>query len=128
MDITKARKVVELSKDNTKILVTLWEGDRISSCVTEETKQRCETCQGDEGLCSEYINHLRGQGYQATEIEVGELGVEESLPQFLEEREVRVKVSPVVEAEEPEITLEEAKKEAAEEAAGRIEESWPKEA
>ena len=100
MDITKARKVVKLSKDNKEILVTLWEGDKISSCVTEETKQRCETCQGDEGLCGEYINHLREQGYQAAEIEVGELGIEESLPRFLEEREVRVKVTPVVEAEE----------------------------
>lgn len=89
MDITKAKKVVELSKDKKKILVTLWEGDRISSCVEEEKRQVCETCEGDDALCSEYVKHLVDRGYQATEIELGELEAEESLPRFLEDREVK---------------------------------------
>lgn len=104
MDITKAKKVVELSKDNRTILVTLWDGDKISSCVTEEPpsvpppengseilqapKQYCESCQGDEALCNEFVEHLKAQGYQATEVHLGELGIEESLPRFLEERKV----------------------------------------
>lgn len=92
MDITKAKRVIELSKDNRKILLTLWEGDKISSCVTEESpeilakKQRCESCEGDEEVCNDYINHLKEQGYQATEIELGELEIEESLPAFLKTR------------------------------------------
>lgn len=97
MDITKAKKVVELTKEGKKILVTLWEGDKISSCIEEAETQTCETCQGDDQLCEEYINHLKERGYQATEVELGELGIEESLPQFLEEREIKVKVEPVVE-------------------------------
>ena len=100
MDITKAKKVFELSKDNKKILVTLWDGDKISSCVTEEppptstlefpppaAKQYCETCQCDDKTCQEWIDHLKEKGYQATEIKLGELELEESLPKFLEERE-----------------------------------------
>ena len=112
MGITKAKKVIELSKDNKKILVTLWEGDKISSCVTEEpsptstlefpppvAKQYCETCQCDDETCQEWINHLKEKGYQATEIKLGELELEESLPKFLEEREANVKEHPVVETE-----------------------------
>ncbi|MBA7677925.1 hypothetical protein ES703_86192 [subsurface metagenome] len=98
MDISKAKKVVELEKDGRKILVTLYEGGQVSSCVEEETKKYCETCQCDDETCQEWINHLKGKGYQATEIELAELGLEESLPKFLEEREVRA--HPVVETEE----------------------------
>jgi len=100
VDISKAKRVFELSKDNKKILVTLWEGDKISSCVTEEPaltsnfefpppvpKQYCETCQCDDETCQGWIAHLKEKGYQATEIELGELGLEESLPKFLEQRE-----------------------------------------
>lgn len=97
MDITKAKKLVELVKDNRKILLTLWDGNKISSCVSEEPpagvspevapKQYCESCQGDEALCNEFLEHLKGQGYQAKEIQLGELGIEESLPKFLEERQ-----------------------------------------
>ena len=104
MDISKAKKVVELSKGNKKILVTLWEGDKISSCITEEppltsslefpspaAKQYCETCQCDDETCQEWIEHLKSRGYQATEIELGEPELEEGLPKFLEQREVAVK-------------------------------------
>jgi len=112
VDITKAKKVFELSKDNKKILVTLWEGDKISSCVTEEppptstleapppaAKQYCETCQCDDETCLEWINHLKEKGYQATEIKLGELELEESLPKFLEERKVVDKIEPLPETE-----------------------------
>jgi len=100
VDISKAKRVFELSKDNKKIFVTLWEGDKISSCITEEPpltsnlefppsmpKQYCETCQCDDETCQDWIAHLKERGYQATEIELGELGLEESLPRFLEQRE-----------------------------------------
>jgi len=102
--ITKAKKVIELSKDNRKILVTLYEGGQVSSCVTEEpppteslefpppvAKQYCETCQCDDETCQEWISHLKEKGYEATEIELGELELEESLPKFLEGREVTIK-------------------------------------
>lgn len=111
-DITKAKKVFELSKDNKKILVTLYEGGQVSSCVTEEppptsspefpppaAKQYCETCQCDDETCQEWVESLKAKGYQSTEIELGELGLEESLPKFLEKREVSVKAHPVVETE-----------------------------
>lgn len=86
MDITKAKKVFELKRDDRKILVTLWEGDKISSCVEEENTQKCESCEGNEELCQEYINHLKEQGYEAREVALGELELEESLPRFLERR------------------------------------------
>ncbi len=101
MDISKAKKVVELTKGDRKILVTIYEGGQVSSCVTEEppptntlefppmaTKQYCETCQCDDELCREWIDHLKEKGYQATEIELGEPELEESLPKFLEQRQV----------------------------------------
>jgi len=110
MDITKARKVVELSKDNKKILVTLWESGQISSCVADEVKQHCETCQGDEGLCNEFIEHLKSQGYQATEVELAELEIEEGLPKFLEQREIHIKPKVVVETEEQVVTSEDVGK------------------
>lgn len=113
MDIRKAKKFIELSKDNRKILVTLYEGGQVSSCVTEEppptsslefpppaAKQYCETCQCNDETCQEYIEHLKSQGYGATEIELGELEATESLPKFLKEREVSVRAHPVVETEE----------------------------
>jgi len=99
VDISKARRLVELEKEGRKILLTLWEGNRISSCVEEQEKKYCETCQCDDEICQEYIEHLKSQGYGATEITLGELEAAESLPKFLEEREVRVKVTPVVETE-----------------------------
>jgi len=104
MDITKAKKVVELSKEGRKILVTLWEGDKISTCVTEEQTQTCQTCQCDDETCQEWINHLKEKGYEATEVELGELEVEESLPRFLEEREV-TEVEPIVEATEESLPI-----------------------
>ena len=120
MDITKAKKVFELSKDNKKILVTLWEGDKISSCVTEEppptstlefpppaAKQYCETCQCDDKTCQEWIDHLKQKGYQATEIKLGELELEESLPKFLEQREITVKPEITAEVEPSNVVVEE---------------------
>jgi len=108
VDISKAKKVVELEKDGRKILVTLWEGDQISSCVTGEDnrKQYCETCQGNEELCNEWLNHLKEKGYEATEIELSELKLEESLPKFLEEREITVKPEVAI-AVEPNVVVEE---------------------
>lgn len=110
MDISKAKKFVELTKGDRKILVTIYEGGQVSSCIEDEAKKSyCETCQADDETCQEWIEHLKSQGYQATEIELGELEIEESLPKFLEQRAVAVKpevaiaVQPgnvVVEAEE----------------------------
>lgn len=106
MDIIKAKKVVELTKDNRKILVTVYEGGQVSSCIEDEAKKYCETCQADDELCQEWIEHLKSQGYQATEFELGELELEESLPKFLEEREVTAKPEVAVESEEQVITPE----------------------
>ncbi len=118
MDITKAKKLVELEKDGRKILVTLYEGGLISSCIEEEAKKYCETCQGDDNLCQDFVEHLKSQGYEATEIELGELELEESLPKFLEEREIAAKpevaiaveTSNVVEREEQVVTSEDVGK------------------
>jgi len=96
MEISRAKKVVELTKDNRKILVTFFEGDLVSNCVEEETKKSCETCQCDNATCQEWIESLKGKGYEATEVELGELGIEESLPRFMAERES------AAETEEPE--------------------------
>ncbi len=98
MDMSKAKKVVELEKDGRKILVTLYEGGQVSSCVEEETKKYCETCQCDDETCQEWVEHLKKKGYQATEIELGELAAE-SLPKFLAERQVADKIEPVPETE-----------------------------
>lgn len=108
MDTTKAKKVVELTKEGRKMLVTLWEGDKISTCVTEEQMQTCQTCQGDDQLCNQFVEYLKEKGYQAAEVELGELEVEESLPRFLErgvseaEPEVTAEVAAEVEPVEPE--------------------------
>lgn len=96
----EAKRVVALTKDNKRILVTYWDSGLISSCVEEESSQTCESCQGDDELCQQWVEHLKEKGYEATEVALGE-EVEESLPRFLEQREVRVKV-------EPEATLESA--------------------
>ncbi|MBA7469156.1 hypothetical protein ES707_04422 [subsurface metagenome] len=111
MDISKARKVVELTKDNRKILLTIYEGGQVSSCIEAEAKKYCETCQCDEGLCQEYIEDMKGRGYQATEVELGELELEESLPKFLQGKEVRVK-PPVAVETKPAIVVEPAVSEA----------------
>jgi len=97
MDITKAKKLVELTKGDRKILVTVYEGGQVSSCIEDETKKYCETCQADDETCQQWIEHLKEKGYEATEIELGELELEESLPKFLEERELPDEVQPVAE-------------------------------
>ena len=106
MDITKAKRVVELSKDNKKVLVTLYDGGLVSSCVEEETKKYCESCQCDDETCQEWIEHLKSQGYQATEIELGELEVEKSLPKFLEEREIAAKPAVAVAVQPGDVVVE----------------------
>ncbi|MBW2675275.1 MAG: hypothetical protein JRD89_17995 [Deltaproteobacteria bacterium] len=59
----KARKIFELSKEGKRIIVTLWEDNKLSSCITEAVGETsCETCQGDEQLCQEYIDYLKGKG------------------------------------------------------------------
>jgi len=108
MDISKAKKLVELEKDGHKILVTLWEGDQISSCATSEDKRKqyCESCQGDDELCRDYVEHLKEKGYEATEIELGELELMESLPKFLEEREIAVKPEVAIAVEPSNVVVE----------------------
>lgn len=105
MDISKAKKLIELSKDNRSVILTLWEGGQITSCVKEAelNKEYCETCQANEELCQDYIDHLKEKGYEATEIELEELELEDSLPKFLEEREISAKPQVTV---EPEATAE----------------------
>ncbi len=96
MDISKAKKFVELTKGDRKILVTIYEGGQVSSCIEDEAKKSyCETCQADDEACQQWIEHLKEKGYEATEIELGELELEESLPRFLEEREGTDKIEPV---------------------------------
>jgi len=91
MEISKARKLVELTKGDKKILVTIFEGGQVSSCIEDEEKKTyCETCQADDETCQQWIEHLKEKGYQATEVELGELELEESLPKFLEQREAPV--------------------------------------
>jgi len=100
MDITKAKKLVELTKGDRKILVTIYEGGQVSSCIEDEAKKKyCETCQADDELCQQWIDHLKEKGYEAIEFELGELEIEESLPKFLEESEVTVEPVVVVEPE-----------------------------
>jgi len=99
MDISKARRLVELEKEGRKILLTLWDGNLISSCVEEKEKKYCETCHCNDEICQEYIDHLKSQGYGATEIKLGELEGAESLPKFLEKRVGVVKIEPVPETE-----------------------------
>jgi len=111
MDISKAKKVTELTKGDRKILVTVYEGGQVSSCIEVETKKYCETCQADDELCQEWIEHLKSQGYEATEIELGELGLEESLPKFIEQREVTVKPEVVAVVEPSNVVESEEKQE-----------------
>lgn len=101
METSQAKRVVELKKGDTRILVTVLEGDEVASCVEEENKKYCETCQCDDETCQEWIDHLKSQGYQATEIELGELGLEESLPRFMAQKEsvATPAVAPAVETE-----------------------------
>ena len=108
MDISKAKKLVELIKGDRKILVTVYEGGQVSSCIEDEAKKSyCETCQADDELCQQWIEHLKEKGYEATEIELGELDLEASLPRFLEEREVTVKPEAVIEPQEEQTGVEE---------------------
>lgn len=92
MNISKAKRIIELSKPGSsrKILVTVWQDDKISSCVEEEASRFCETCDADDELCQEWLAHLEGKGYTASEIELDELEPEESLPRFVEEKQVEV--------------------------------------
>ena len=86
MSISKAKRLIELTKSDRKILVTIYEGGQVSSCIEDEAKKSyCETCQADDETCQQWIEHLKEKGYEATEIELGDLELEESLPKFLEE-------------------------------------------
>ncbi|KKN87021.1 hypothetical protein LCGC14_0262900 [marine sediment metagenome] len=111
MSITKAKKLIELEKDGRKILVTLYEGGQVSSCVEEETKRYCETCECDDETCQEWVESLKAKGYQATEIELGELALEESLPKFLEERETPVVPEEQLPVVEPEVSEDDSARE-----------------
>ena len=111
MDISKAKKLVELTKGDRKILVTIYEGGQVSSCIEDEAKKSyCETCQADDETCRQWIEHLKSQGYEATEIELGDLEIEESLPKFLSEREISAEPEAVVEREEQVVTSEDVGK------------------
>ncbi|MBA7680425.1 hypothetical protein ES703_88741 [subsurface metagenome] len=112
MDISKAKRLIELEKGGRKVLVTIYEGGQVSSCIEDEAKKYCETCQCDDELCQEWIEHLKSQGYQATEIELGELELEESLPKFLKQREITIKPEVVAVVEPSNVVVEpEEKKE-----------------
>ncbi|GAH84625.1 unnamed protein product, partial [marine sediment metagenome] len=67
----------------------------------------CETCEGDDALCNEFVEHLKSQGYEATEIELGELELEESLPKFLKQREITVKPEITAGVEPSNVVVEE---------------------
>ena len=111
MDISKAKKLVELTKGDRKILVTVYEGGQVSSCVEDEAKKSyCETCQADDETCQAWLEHLKAQGYEATEIELGALELEESLPKFLAQREITVEPEVVVEREDQVVTPEDVGK------------------
>ena len=89
MGIERARRVVRLTKEDSpkEVLVTMWEGGRLSSCVVDEgVRQSCQACEGDDALCSEWLDYLKQRGYTATEVELGDGETEESLPRFLEGR------------------------------------------
>ena len=112
----KVKKVVELIKDDSKILITVLEGDQVASCVEEETKKYCEACQCDEGMCDEWIEHLKSKGYQATEVRLGEMDGGESLPRFLEDRRAAAAAGVDLPApQEPSAAVAEPEAEAAEE-------------
>lgn len=100
----KAKRITELNKEGKSILVALWPDDKVISCVTSELAKRCESGVCDEETFNHYINYLKEQGYEATEIELGELELEESLPKFLEERkrDIMPAVEPSAEAAEGE--------------------------
>jgi len=106
MDIAKAKRLIELTKPNShqKILVTLWQNDKISSCVEDSAEDRkrhyCETCDGNGELCDSWVDHLKSKGYKATEIELADLGMEESLPRFLEKPQEAVQAETATEPEE----------------------------
>lgn len=101
MDITKATKVVELTKGDRKILVTVYEGGQVASCIEAESKKYCETCQTDDETYQQWIEHLKENGYEAIEVELGELEPEESLPKFLQSREVPAEPEAATEPEAP---------------------------
>ncbi|MBA7621903.1 hypothetical protein ES703_29273 [subsurface metagenome] len=99
MAIAKAKRLIELEKEGRKVLVTIYEGGQVSSCIEDEAKKYCETCQCDDETCSQWIDYLKQRGYEATEIELGELELEESLPKFLQQKEITVKPEAIVESE-----------------------------
>ena len=87
MDIKEAKRIIELAKGNTKILVALFERGQVTSCIIEDKKRQfCQSCEADDELCNQYIEHLKERGYTATEIELDEIEPEESLPKFMESR------------------------------------------
>ncbi len=122
MDISKAKKVVELTKGDRKILVTVFEGGQVSSCIEDEAKKKyCETCQADDETCQQWIEHLKEKGYEATEIELGGLELEESLPKFLEQREIPGEPRVAVEQEEQTGVVEREEQVVTPEDVGKIE-------
>ncbi|GAH86931.1 unnamed protein product [marine sediment metagenome] len=52
------------------------------------------------------MEHLKSQGYEATEIELGELELEDSLPKFLEQREITVEPKVAVEVQPGNVVVE----------------------
>lgn len=89
MGIERARRVVRLTKEDSgkEVLVTMWESGRLSSCIVDEgVRQSCQACEGDDALCSDWLDYLKQRGYTANEVELGDGEPEESLPRFLEGR------------------------------------------
>ena len=92
--MAKPKRHVELTKDNRKVIVSLLDGDLITSCITDPEmlqKSSCEVCKGDDKLCQDYIDFLHGQGYDVQEVSDEDLeNPEVSLPKFIEGRAIAV--------------------------------------
>ena len=105
MDIKKAKRLIELKRDDRRIVVTQFENE-VSSCVIEaEKRQRCETCVADDKDCNEWLDYLRGQGYEVKEIDLADTEVQESLSRFMAERQIIEPIAPILGAP-PEEDLE----------------------
>lgn len=87
IEINEAKKIVELRKDDRKILVTVYESGQVSCCTEERNESFCEKCQCDDETCKQWIENMKEKGYQATEIELGGLK-DDSLHSFIASRAI----------------------------------------
>lgn len=96
MDIKKAKRLIELRRDDRRIVVTQFENE-VSSCVIEaEKRQRCETCAANDEACNAWLDHLKEQGYEVKEIDLADTEVQESLSRFMAERQIIEPIAPIL--------------------------------